>query len=614
MNKRIMLMALVVAFLPLASAQVIESIVIGNDKPVQVFSEFDSVAITARVEGTGEISASYCFCNVENNGCSRENVYSGQCGPLAKRAEARGKQFFVSPAPRLEPGTYKLWVEATVVPRQPVGGFWYPSAERSTTRGVIKIKQGKGVELTSLKPLVSIPLHSSVPRSPALWSLSEELLQNKCVEVREDIVNYGDGSGSVTQLSMLFNPRCQLCGDFELKAAQATNPQDLNNPVSYKVSIPCQADLLVVGRGGQLPPHNSEAFNNYLSRVIGRGISVKVAEIGTFREMRLPQTGPGKYYLAEKAERGEKNPGDSLTPLTSETASKAVKRLRSKVRPKYVLLLGPSDHVPFHKYERRTANTGGFPEEHFFSDRIYMTDSENPRGNAGVIASRVPLTGDDLDAFFETAADVNRVGAPLVLTTRDEKQPSIEEKARFTVLPRYYDSTQCTEQNNCFYAPETCDVSTEGEPRCSTDKFRRFLAQGLRRQNGHFIAQLHGGDDVFYGPAKQGESGFGYPIVVYSNSFSGDLLRGTLFNFQSCSALNPEGGESLGISAVRDGGAVAVFGPTGKTSKVLLLGRKGRSETIGASALAAIKQCGSSEVCLKYALYGDPTLGIRIVG
>ncbi len=612
MKKIVIVIALVIAFLPAASAHVIESIVIGNDRAVQVFGEFNAIPIKATVADSGQLLASYCICNVENRGCERKNVRNGQCGELTKRAETRGKQFFASAAPPLAPGTYKLWVEVTKIPLEPAGRFWYPSAENSVTSGIIKIRKGKGVELTSLKPLVSIPLHSSVAGTPALWSLSEELLQNRCVEARENVVNYPDGTGSVTSVTLLLNPRCQLCGDFELKAAEATAPQDLSNPVRYKVSIPCKADILVVGRGGQLPAPNSAQFNRYLSRVIGRRLEVKVAEIGTFREMRPVQTGPGNYYLAEKAERGQKNPGDSLTPLTSETASRAIRRLISKVRPKYVVLLGPHDHIPFHKYDRRTASTGGFPEEYFFSDRIYMSASENPRGEANVIVSRIPLAGQDLDLFFETAVDVNRVGNPLVLTTQDPKQPSIEQKARFTVIPYYYDSSQCTEQNNCFYAPETCDVTDEGEQNCSKEKFRRFLASGLRQQYGHFIAQLHGGDDVLYGPAKQGATGFGYPIVVFSDSFSGDLLRGTLFNFQSCSALNPEGSESLGITAIRDGGAVAVFGPTGKTNKVLLLGRKGRGETVGESALAAIKRCGSSEVCLKYALYGDPTLGIRI--
>lgn len=466
-----------------------------------------------------------------------------------------------------------------------------------------------------------------------------------------------------------FNPFCNVCGKFSVKFLLPSNAEALRNPPEKELLIPCKADVLMVHRG-KFPSGPFPGLESYIAKAASEGLTVKFAGV---YDNTAPQVSGGRFLGEVVNPSVYTSPNIPLPPhLTfiennfearqkyvhsklAERFSAAIVAIRRDVQPKYVILLGGRDVIPFYLYPGKFAGRANLvrreegnlqaelihvEEAYYPSDHPYATISgfaSDP--NIVVSVSRVPYSPirerEKFEAFFARAALKKEVGSPAILTIRDKFTPQIERRTLEDIVPHYYSETGVCTPPNCFYAPTTCVTDldpTKFAVACNSVQFKEFLSAG------HLYYQGHGTPASMLGPktsqiimpqykatldaAQLDDLDHTYLVVAHSSDFLnpqyGAGLNGAFLNLQSCRGLDTYDyavaytGEYPLTLAAMDAGAVAVSGFSGKSSSTFLPGSQGQAVRLGDDFFNWKLNAKDADQKYKIGLYGDPLLKVRL--
>ncbi len=690
---------------------IVASVVVGDDAPVQEFRPTNFIPVQADVRSGKElVSASYCVCSLDvENGCKSNEVEL--CGAMTLQRKAGDVHRFSALIPPLtQEGTYKVRIFAS----DSTGGsqrYWYPSHESSSSKGVVKVSNALVFSSASRRKVIHTPApfkvvydSSALEELPSIPVKVQQLRSrlsrlDSCFEFRS-VENVrpivGNPDYVEDQLEITYNPLCQVCGSFRLPM------QTIGRGIERQeiaINVPCTADVLIVTNGEMLrepyivtekrnvggkwvevskPPKSdsSDDFVAYYQNVVAyadklakRRISVRYVELDREIHLRagyLLSSFSGQPREECRADYIDLPPKAAKVSATRYGLTKpecvdvhvpfvdAVKRLRSKVKPKYLILTGHHRLLP----SALLSCTDGDYSACVFSDDVYgssirSTTSVSFKGLPELPISRVPgFNAKQLAAMFRTMASRTSVEDEprLLMLPVDEASghsaATIEKHRNLfnkgNTIARNLFGYVCREPG-CVFAPDVCLPWRGSVPLkrdCSAPRARNlFTTANILVFQGHSFRQGWLGDHTW--PEKRTcmeqtgrEHGCDYFSIVTARDPRDPNNPPTLpdrtpvfFINNACNSVNTvgerraddqdtPGNQPLMASAMLMRSTSAGIGFTGKSHTVIILPEDVFNKGITAGdLLMRIKRRMASkdpEQMSKIGLVGDPLLVVKM--
>ncbi len=473
----------------------------------------------------------------------------------------------------------------------------------------VQAADAQPIRLDSLHAKVQVNTPSLDPHKyqPHLQSVSYELTRAGVASISDPCLTLVPNTGGV---EIRYNPLCQACGKTKLtmriKALTILHKIEtiLKN---YEITIPCEADVLLVSqpvlldsdsygtKAGKLRSVWTQIIK-YMDRANKQGLSTRYVELWSREDIAYAQ---GLARL------------DYFDETSLEEYVKKIRWLRARIKPTYLIILGQQTSIP----SITISNKDGRYTSTVYSDDAYGAPLEVERWNEhmpNIVVARIPGANlEQLEQMLRTITSnpVKVNGAPAVVRLSDDQPFAAPINERARQLITFYGT------KNVIYSPAFC-----------ADEFRR---EGCKsgtiyselEKHRVMLFQTHSFSSSMLGEMSSREEHEYYTIVN-----SGSILMAPptlslpqLFLLMGCNSANTAGesndhvNQPLFAASLLLKGASTVIGYSGVSTTVYTIpsasGRLSQPVRVGDEWLKAKQGLTTfRSQRAKLSLVGDPLL------